>query len=124
MGGRRGPAPRTAGHGPHLCVLHLPVSKSTTTHHFRTLREAGLVRQVNRGNSRAATLRKDDLDKRFSGTAGPDPPQRPSSVPSRRSPLARRRAAPPAGVRPFATYRTVYLRIRLRSTYCMMPPFR
>ena len=47
--------------------FNLPVSKSTTTHHFRTLREADLVRQVNRGNSRAATLRKDDLDKRFPG---------------------------------------------------------
>ncbi|MFE3902589.1 ArsR/SmtB family transcription factor [Streptomyces sp. NPDC059153] len=44
-----------------------PVPKSTTTHHFRTLREAGPVRQVDRGNSRAATLRKDELDKRFPG---------------------------------------------------------
>ncbi|MGW2109448.1 ArsR/SmtB family transcription factor [Streptomyces sp. NPDC001948] len=47
--------------------FNLPVSKSTTTHHFKTLREAGLVRQVDRGNSRAATLRKDELDKRFPG---------------------------------------------------------
>ncbi|MEU6091820.1 helix-turn-helix transcriptional regulator [Streptomyces sp. NPDC047085] len=47
--------------------FNLPVSKSTTTHHFRILRESGLVRQVDRGNSRAATLRKDDLDKRFPG---------------------------------------------------------
>ncbi|MFG2974866.1 ArsR/SmtB family transcription factor [Streptomyces sp. NPDC048331] len=45
----------------------LPVSKSTTTHHFRVLREAGLVRQVDRGNSRAATLRRADLDRRFPG---------------------------------------------------------
>ncbi|MFB7257047.1 ArsR/SmtB family transcription factor [Streptomyces nojiriensis] len=45
----------------------LPVSKSTTTHHFRILREAGLVRQVDRGNSRAATLRRADLDLRFPG---------------------------------------------------------
>ncbi|MGW6839750.1 ArsR/SmtB family transcription factor [Streptomyces sp. NPDC054958] len=45
----------------------LPVSKSTTTHHFRVLREAGLVRQVDRGNSRAATLRRADLDSRFPG---------------------------------------------------------
>lgn len=35
-----------------------------------TLREAGLVRQVNRGNSRVATLRKDDLDKHFPGLLG------------------------------------------------------
>ncbi|MEV7770961.1 helix-turn-helix domain-containing protein [Kitasatospora sp. NPDC086791] len=45
----------------------LPVSKSTTTHHFRVLREAGLVRQVDRGNSRAAALRREDLDERFPG---------------------------------------------------------
>lgn len=47
--------------------FNLPVSKSTTTHHFRILREAGLVRQVDRGNSRAATLRREDLDRRFPG---------------------------------------------------------
>ncbi|WP_030238233.1 ArsR/SmtB family transcription factor [Streptomyces sp. NRRL S-350] len=47
--------------------FNLPVSKSTITHHFRVLREAGLVRQVDRGNSRAATLRRDDLDRRFPG---------------------------------------------------------
>ncbi|MFH9348992.1 ArsR/SmtB family transcription factor [Kitasatospora sp. NPDC053057] len=47
--------------------FNLPVSKSTITHHFRVLREAGLVRQVDRGNNRAATLRREDLDKRFPG---------------------------------------------------------
>ncbi|MEV7170149.1 helix-turn-helix transcriptional regulator [Streptomyces sp. NPDC093224] len=47
--------------------FNLPVSKSTITHHFRILREAGLVRQVDRGNSRAATLRREDLDERFPG---------------------------------------------------------
>ncbi|MEV4192866.1 ArsR/SmtB family transcription factor [Streptomyces toxytricini] len=45
----------------------LPVSKATLTHHFRVLREAGLVRQVNRGNSRMATLRRADLEQRFPG---------------------------------------------------------
>lgn len=45
----------------------LPVSKASLTHHFRVLREAGLIRQVDRGNSRAATLRRDDLDDRFPG---------------------------------------------------------
>ncbi|OIJ92329.1 ArsR/SmtB family transcription factor [Streptomyces monashensis] len=47
--------------------FNLPVSKSTTTHHFKILREAGLVRQVDRGNSRAATLRRAELDRRFPG---------------------------------------------------------
>lgn len=45
----------------------LPVSKATLTHHFRTLREAGLVRQVDRGNSRMASLRRADVDLRFPG---------------------------------------------------------
>jgi DNA-binding transcriptional ArsR family regulator len=50
------------------CVsFNLPVSKASLTHHFRVLREAGLIRQENRGNSRAATLRREDLDLRFPG---------------------------------------------------------
>lgn len=54
--------------GERTCVsFNLPVSKASLTHHFRVLREAGLIRQVDRGNSRCATLRKDDLDSRFPG---------------------------------------------------------
>ncbi|MEU9123194.1 helix-turn-helix domain-containing protein [Streptomyces sp. NPDC048506] len=45
----------------------LPVSKATVTHHFRTLREAGLIRQVDRGNSRMASLRRADIERRFPG---------------------------------------------------------
>ena len=45
----------------------LPVSKASLTHHFRVLREAGLIRQVDRGNSRAATLRRADVESRFPG---------------------------------------------------------
>ena len=44
-----------------------PVSKASLTHHFKVLRHAGLIRQVDRGNSRAATLRRDDLEARFPG---------------------------------------------------------
>jgi DNA-binding transcriptional ArsR family regulator len=44
-----------------------PVSKATLTHHFRVLREAGLIRQVNRGNSRAACLRSADIEARLPG---------------------------------------------------------
>lgn len=36
----------------------------------RSLREAGLVRQVNRGNSRMATLRRADIEQRFPGLLG------------------------------------------------------
>ena len=45
----------------------LPVSKASLTHHFRVLREAGLIRQIDRGNSRAATLRRKDIEARFPG---------------------------------------------------------
>lgn len=45
----------------------LPVSKSTRTHHFRVLRESGLVRQVDRGNMRGVTLRREDIEERFPG---------------------------------------------------------
>ncbi|UNO43985.1 helix-turn-helix transcriptional regulator [Streptomyces sp. MST-110588] len=44
-----------------------PVSKSTLSHHFRVLRESGLILQVDRGNSRAAELRREDLQARFPG---------------------------------------------------------
>ncbi|MFJ9419622.1 ArsR/SmtB family transcription factor [Streptomyces sp. NPDC101227] len=48
----------------------LPVSKATVTHHFRALREAGVIRQVDRGNSRMASLRRADIERRFPGLLG------------------------------------------------------
>ena len=45
----------------------LPVSKSTTTHHFRVLREAGVITQIYRGTSKMNVLRRDDLDALFPG---------------------------------------------------------
>ncbi len=45
----------------------LPVSNSTATHHFRILREAGLIRQYYVGTSRMNTLRRDELDRAFPG---------------------------------------------------------
>lgn len=47
--------------------FELGVTKSTLTHHFRVLREAGLVFQVDRGNSRKVTLRRRELEDRFPG---------------------------------------------------------
>ena len=44
-----------------------PVSKASLTHHFKVLRHAGVIQQVDRGNSRAATLRRHDLEARFPG---------------------------------------------------------
>ncbi|WP_328898965.1 ArsR family transcriptional regulator [Streptomyces sp. NBC_00441] len=45
----------------------LPVTKSTTTHHFRVLRESGIVQQTYRGTSKMNGLRRDDLDALFPG---------------------------------------------------------
>jgi DNA-binding transcriptional ArsR family regulator len=43
------------------------ISKSTMTHHFRTLREAGVIRQERQGTTKMTELRRDDLDARFPG---------------------------------------------------------
>ncbi|HEY1775281.1 MAG TPA: helix-turn-helix transcriptional regulator [Solirubrobacteraceae bacterium] len=45
----------------------LPVTKSTLTHHFRVLREAGVIHQAEEGTSRLNRLRRGDLDARFPG---------------------------------------------------------
>jgi DNA-binding transcriptional ArsR family regulator len=47
--------------------IDLPVVKSTCTHHFRVLREAGLIRQRLEGTSRLNSLRRADLEARFPG---------------------------------------------------------
>jgi DNA-binding transcriptional ArsR family regulator len=43
------------------------VTKSTCTHHFRVLREAGLIHQRQHGTARLNSLRRDDLEARFPG---------------------------------------------------------
>ncbi|MFD8573307.1 ArsR/SmtB family transcription factor [Streptomyces sp. NPDC057694] len=45
----------------------LPVTKSTTTHHFRVLRESGVIEQVYRGTTKLNGLRRADLDALFPG---------------------------------------------------------
>ncbi|MFC9677642.1 ArsR/SmtB family transcription factor [Streptomyces sp. NPDC056949] len=45
----------------------LPVTKSTTTHHFRVLRESGVIRQIYRGTAKMSVLRRADLDLLFPG---------------------------------------------------------
>src|SRR2546421_5446447 len=45
----------------------LPVTKSTCTHHFKVLREAGVIRQRQEGTSRLNSLRREDLEARFPG---------------------------------------------------------
>jgi DNA-binding transcriptional ArsR family regulator len=45
----------------------VPVTKSTCTHHFKVLREAGIIQQRQEGTKRVNTLRDDDLEARFPG---------------------------------------------------------
>ena len=50
------------------CVsFALPVTAPTRTHHFRVLREAGLIWMLDRGNQVLTSLRRDELDRRFPG---------------------------------------------------------
>jgi DNA-binding transcriptional ArsR family regulator len=55
------PTPRPCG------SFDLGVTKSTCTHHFRVLREAGVVAQQLQGTSKLTSLRREDLDARFPG---------------------------------------------------------
>lgn len=45
----------------------LPVVKSTCTHHFKVLREAGVIRQRLEGTTRLNSLRREDLEHCFPG---------------------------------------------------------
>ncbi|MGW4248750.1 ArsR/SmtB family transcription factor [Nocardia sp. NPDC004722] len=48
-------------------TFDLPVSKSTQSGHFKTLREAGVIAQRDEGTRRLNRLRADDLEARFPG---------------------------------------------------------
>lgn len=41
--------------------------KSTVSHHFKVLRDAGLVHTENSGTNHVNTLRRQDIDQRFPG---------------------------------------------------------
>ncbi|MCZ9349315.1 winged helix-turn-helix domain-containing protein [Streptomyces mutabilis] len=47
--------------------FNLPISKQTQTHHFRVLREAGLIDEIDYGNRKGIRLRRADIDRRFPG---------------------------------------------------------
>ncbi len=56
------------GDGEHTCgSFALPVTKSTCTHHFKVLREAGVIQQRHQGTTRLNRLRDTDLEARFPG---------------------------------------------------------
>jgi DNA-binding transcriptional ArsR family regulator len=57
-------------HGEVECTcgsFELPVTKSTCTHHFKVLREAGVIKQRQQGTTRLNKLRVADLESRFPG---------------------------------------------------------
>ena len=57
-----------AGDTPRPCGSFAPtITKSTRTHHFRVLREAGIVEQWKEGTSKMSRLRREDIDARFPG---------------------------------------------------------
>ncbi len=47
--------------------FNLPISKSTITHHFKVLREAGIISQYYKGTSRLSVLRTKELEALFPG---------------------------------------------------------
>lgn len=55
----------------------LPISKQTQTHHFRTLRKAGLIDEIDYGNRKGIRLRRAGIEERFPGLLallGAEPP--------------------------------------------------
>ena len=67
----------------------LPMAKATRTHHFRVLREAGLIHQEDCGNARLTRLRRAEIDGRFPGLldlVAKEAPQ-PSAAPAKAPPV-------------------------------------
>ncbi len=56
-----------AGEAPSCSAFDAKVTKSTCTHHFRVLREAGVIRQHKQGTRKLNSLRREDLEARFPG---------------------------------------------------------
>jgi len=48
-------------------MFELGLSKATLSHHFKVLRECGVVRTRPEGRKRLLSLRADDLEARFPG---------------------------------------------------------
>lgn len=44
-----------------------PLSKSTMSHHFKVLREAGLIQKRSEGTSHYLSLRRDEIENRLPG---------------------------------------------------------
>lgn len=66
---RRGAVAQLAASGEALScgTFVMPVSRSTATHHFNVLREAGVIRQYYVGTTKLNALRAQELEGRFPG---------------------------------------------------------
>jgi len=49
------------------CAFNIPIAKSTLSHHFKVLRETGVIRTRTEGTQSFNTLRREDLEIRFPG---------------------------------------------------------
>jgi DNA-binding transcriptional ArsR family regulator len=58
---------RASGDERRCGSFDVAVTKSTLTHHFRVLREAGVISQRQDGTARLNKLRSEDLESRFPG---------------------------------------------------------
>lgn len=59
---------RLAVKGDQNCAaLEVPIAKSTLSHHFRVLREAGIIYCRKEGTQHINSLRREDLDALFPG---------------------------------------------------------
>jgi DNA-binding transcriptional ArsR family regulator len=48
-------------------AIELPVTKSTASHHFKTLFAAGVIAEREQGTSKFISLRREELERRFPG---------------------------------------------------------
>ena len=51
----------------HCSSFGLTVSKATRSHHFKLLKDVGLIMHVDKGNHSLAKLRRDELNAAFPG---------------------------------------------------------
>lgn len=57
-----------ANNGEQTCSdIGIPIAKSTLSHHFKVLREAGIIQARVEGTLRHVSLRKQDIETRFPG---------------------------------------------------------
>src|SRR5262245_55052901 len=80
-----------AGHGDEIacCELGLDQPKATLSHHFKVLREAGIIRVRGAGTQHMNSLRRVELERRFPGLL-----KCVLAATREHAPLTRRRARP------------------------------